>query len=80
LPRWLASDGGLSATVKSTFTAASLFSYIFRRQNDIAGLLKVASCHQVCSYETLDVDDPESSDSAVIASAAIAMRIERESG
>jgi hypothetical protein len=34
----------------------------------------------VCSYETLDVDDPESSDSAVIASAAIAMRIELEWG
>jgi hypothetical protein len=50
LPRWLASGGGLSATVKSTFTAASLFSYIFRRQDDVAGLLKVASCHQVCSY------------------------------
>ena len=45
-----------------------------------AGLLKVASCHQVCSYETLDAGDPESSDSAVIASAAIAMRIELESG
>jgi hypothetical protein len=33
-----------------------------------------------CSYETLDVDDPERSDSAVVASAANPMRIELELG
>jgi hypothetical protein len=31
-----------------------------------------------CSYATLDVDDPESSDSAGVAGAAISMRIELE--
>jgi hypothetical protein len=41
---------------------------------------QLSATHQVCSYETLDVDDPESGDTAVIASAAIAMRVELQSG
>jgi hypothetical protein len=40
--------GGLSTTVKPAFTTSSCRRKLQLKSGGAAGLLKVASCHQVC--------------------------------